>query len=62
VVFIIKIPVAVVVIVLRLKILPQSKKESYRRFDWYGTAVLALLVSSLVYGVNQINKTIFVGI
>jgi hypothetical protein len=51
-----------VVIVLRLKILPQSKKESYRRFDWYGTAVLALLVSSLVYGVNQINKTIFVGI
>jgi len=59
--FIINIPIAALVIVLGLKILPQSKKESYTRFDWYGTAVLALLVSSLAYGVNQINTTNFVG-
>jgi EmrB/QacA subfamily drug resistance transporter len=59
--FIINIPIAALVIVLGLKILPQSKKESYTKFDWYGTGVLALLVSSLAYGVNQINTINFVG-
>ena len=59
--FIINIPIAAVVIALSFKILPQSKNESYTRFDWYGTAILALLVSSLAYGVNQINTTNFVG-
>jgi EmrB/QacA subfamily drug resistance transporter len=59
--FIINIPIAAVVIALSFKILPQSKKESYTRFDWYGTAILALLVSSLAYGVNQINTTNFIG-
>ncbi|HEX7467353.1 MAG TPA: MFS transporter [Methanobacterium sp.] len=59
--FIINIPIAALVIVLGLKILPQSKKESYTKFDWYGTGVLALLVSSLAYGVNQINTTNFAG-
>jgi len=59
--FIINIPIAALVIALGFKILPQSKKENYNRFDWYGTAVLALLVSSLAYGVNQIDTTNFVG-
>jgi MFS family permease len=59
--FIINIPIAAIVIALGFKILPQSKKENTTRFDWYGTAVLALLVSSLAYGVNQINTTNFVG-
>jgi EmrB/QacA subfamily drug resistance transporter len=59
--FIINIPIAAIVIILGFKILPQNKKENYSRFDWYGTAVLALLVSSLAYGVNQINTTNFVG-
>ena len=59
--FIINIPIAALVIVLGLKILPQTKKESYTKFDWYGTVVLALLVSSLAYGVNQINTTNFIG-
>ena len=59
--FIINIPIAAIVIALGFKILPQSKKENTTRFDWYGTAVLALLVSSLAYGVNQINTTNFLG-
>ena len=59
--FIINIPIAALVILLGFKILPQSKKESYTKFDWYGTAVLALMVSSLAYGVNQINTTNFMG-
>ena len=46
-------------IVLGLKILPQSKKENNLRFDWYGTAFLALFASSLAYGVNQIDTVHF---
>ena len=57
--FILNIPLAAIVIALGLKILPQSKKENNLRFDWYGTAVLALLASSLAYGVNQIDTTHF---
>ena len=59
--FIINIPLAALVIALGFKILPQSKKKNYTKFDWYGTAVLALLVSSLAYGVNQIDTTNFMG-
>ncbi len=60
--FLINIPIAVIVIVLGFKILPNSRKENkYTKFDWYGTTVLTLLVSSLAYGVNQIDTTNFVG-
>ena len=59
--FIINIPIAAVIIILGFKILPKSGPKSYSRFDWYGTAVLALLVSSLAYGVNQIDTTNFMG-
>ena len=59
--FIINIPIAFIVILLGYKILPQSKKDTTTKFDIYGTAVLTLLVSSLAYGVNQIDTTNFVG-
>jgi EmrB/QacA subfamily drug resistance transporter len=59
--FIINIPIAAVIIILGFKILPKGRQKSYSRFDWYGTAVLALLVSSLAYGVNQIDTTNFMG-
>ena len=59
--FIINIPIAAVIIILGFKILPKGGQKSYSRFDWYGTAVLALLVSSLAYGVNQIDTTNFMG-
>ncbi len=59
--FIINIPIAAVIIILGFKILPRSGPKSYSRFDWYGTVVLTLLVSSLAYGVNQIDTTNFMG-
>lgn len=59
--FIINIPIAAVIIILGFKILPRSEPKSYSRFDWYGTVVLTLLVSSLAYGVNQIDTTNFMG-
>lgn len=58
--FIINIPIAMIVIGLGFQILPQSKKGVYIKFDWYGTVILALLVSSLAYGVNQIDTTNFI--
>ncbi|MDD3985055.1 MAG: MFS transporter [Methanobacterium sp.] len=57
--FIINIPIAMIVIGLGFQILPQSKKGNYTKFDWYGTIILALLVSSLAYDVNQIDTTNF---
>jgi len=59
--FIINIPIALIVILLGFKILPQTRKESNTRFDIKGTLVLTFLVSSLAYGVNQIDTTNFVG-
>ncbi len=59
--FIINIPIAFIVILLGYKILPQSKKETNTRFDILGTLVLALLVSALAFGVNQIDTTNFTG-
>ena len=59
--FIINIPIALIVILLGFKILPQTRKESNTRFDIKGTLVLTFLVSSLAYGVNQIDTTNFIG-
>jgi EmrB/QacA subfamily drug resistance transporter len=59
--FIINIPIAAIVIAASFYILPNTKKMKNDSFDWYGTAVLALLVGSLAFGVNQINTSNFMG-
>ncbi|MEN6329779.1 MAG: MFS transporter [Methanobacteriaceae archaeon] len=57
--FIINIPIAAVVITLSFFILPQTKKLEKVSFDWTGTLLLALLVTSLALGVNQIDTNHF---
>jgi EmrB/QacA subfamily drug resistance transporter len=57
--FIINIPIAAIVITSSFYILPKTKKIKNVTFDWYGTAILALLVGSLAIGVNQINTSNF---
>lgn len=57
--FIINLPIAALVIALSYLILPATKKLEKISFDWPGTILLALLVTSLALGVNQIDTSNF---
>ena len=57
--FIINIPIAVLVIIASLYILPKTGKNREINFDWLGIITLGVLVSSLAYGINQINTNNF---
>lgn len=59
--FIINLPVAVLVIILSVYILPEAHKKLEDHFDWKGMLALAVSVASLAYGVNQINIQNFAG-
>lgn len=58
--FLINIPIATVIIILGYFILPVTKRKWVKGFDWLGTIVLAVLVSSLAIGVNQIDTSNFI--
>jgi len=53
--FIINLPVAVLVIVLGLYILPKTVKNKDNHFDWRGMLALGVSVASLAYSINHIN-------
>ncbi len=57
--FLINLPVAIIVIVLAFRILPNTKPARVERFDWAGMGILALLLASLAYGINQIETAHF---
>lgn len=59
--FIINLPIALLVIILSFFILPVTKRKWVSDFDWKGTVVLSVLVTSLAYGVNQIETGNFLG-
>jgi EmrB/QacA subfamily drug resistance transporter len=57
--FIINLPIAALIIILSYFILPVTRKLEKTSFDWTGTILLALLVTSLALGVNQIDTSNF---
>ena len=57
--FIINIPIAAGIIIAGYFILPKTKRKWVSGFDWYGTLVLGILVTSLAFGVNQIDSSNF---
>jgi EmrB/QacA subfamily drug resistance transporter len=59
--FVINLPIAALVIVLGLRLLPASRPETRRPFDWAGMLVLGVLLTSLAYGLNMIDTTDFLG-
>jgi MFS family permease len=58
--FIVNLPVAVVVIVLGMRLLPAGGAETRRPFDWAGMLVLGVLLASLAYGLNMIDTRNFI--
>jgi EmrB/QacA subfamily drug resistance transporter len=57
--FIINLPIAALVIVLGLRLLPATHPETRRNFDWAGMLVLGFLLTGLAYGLNQIDTQDF---
>ncbi|HEX7975879.1 MAG TPA: MFS transporter, partial [Anaerolineales bacterium] len=53
--FIVNLPIAAVVIVLSIHLLPRTRPESRPAFDWPGMASLSVLLVSLAYAINQID-------
>ena len=57
--FVVNLPIAVFVIALGLRLLPSTRPETSHAFDWAGMLVLGVLLSSLAYGLNQIDTQKF---
>jgi len=53
--FIINLPITIAVIVGSLYILPRGERNHKITFDWLGLILLGFLVTSLAYGINQID-------
>ena len=57
--FIINLPIAGAVLLGSFYLLPKSEKNNGIIFDWYGITVLGIMVTSLAYGLNQIDTNNF---
>jgi EmrB/QacA subfamily drug resistance transporter len=57
--FIINLPIAAAVLIGSFYLLPKTEKEGNIVFDWYGLTILGLVVTSLAYGINQIDTNNF---
>ena len=55
--FLINLPIALVVVILALRVLPTTRMESNKRFDWFGMTVLALMLASLALALNQLDTS-----
>ncbi|MDX1675451.1 MAG: MFS transporter [Longimicrobiales bacterium] len=55
--FLINLPIAVVVVVAALRILPAARAEEPRPFDWAGMGVLAVMLTALALALNRIDAT-----
>jgi EmrB/QacA subfamily drug resistance transporter len=61
--FIINIPISLLVILAAIKYLPNERIVSEKKIDWLGIALLASLLSSFAFGLNQIDeKNIYISI
>ncbi len=58
--FLVNIPIALVVIFMSFKLLPDTKNETRKKFDWAGMSLLIILLAALSVGLNQINSSDFI--
>jgi multidrug resistance protein len=57
--FVVNLPVAALIIFLSLRILPAARPGKVVRLDWPGMVTLAITLSSLALGINQIDTRSF---
>jgi len=53
--FLINLPIAAVLIVAALRLLPTTRPQEPRPFDWAGMIVLTALLTAMTYGMNQLD-------
>ncbi len=58
--FLVNLPIALLVIVMSWQLLPNTHPDRRPAFDWEGMAMLAILLASLAYGLNQIDTAHFI--
>jgi EmrB/QacA subfamily drug resistance transporter len=55
--FLINLPIAVVVVVAALRVLPAARTPDLRPFDWTGMVALVTLLTSLALALNRVDAT-----
>jgi MFS family permease len=55
--FVINLPIAAIIIAMSIRTLPGARPRRQRSFDWGGMIVLAALLASLAYGINQLDTS-----
>ena len=58
--FLVNIPVAIVVIIMSLRLLPDTRNQERKKFDWSGLLILIGIIIFLTTGLNRINSADFV--
>ncbi len=58
--FLINIPIAIVVIVMSIKLLPHTKSKRDKPFDWTGMVTLIIVLTVLSFGFNHIDSSSFI--
>jgi EmrB/QacA subfamily drug resistance transporter len=58
--FIINLPIALIVIVMSMSLLPANRPDTHGAFDWAGMLTLGMLLTAFAYGLNQIDTENFV--
>ncbi|NVO19341.1 MAG: MFS transporter [Bacteroidetes bacterium] len=53
--FLINLPIAMIIIVFSIRLLPSHKAKVIPHFDWPGMVIIAILLSSFAYGINSIE-------
>jgi EmrB/QacA subfamily drug resistance transporter len=53
--FLLNLPIAALVIVFALRVLPAVRPAPQKQFDWQGMVVLAVALASLVIGINRLD-------
>ena len=57
--FLLNVPIAFAIIISSQNLLPASTQREHRPFDWQGMVVLAVMLSALAYGINQLDTDNF---
>lgn len=53
--FLINLPIAAALIAAALRLLPSTRPQTQRPFDWAGMVVLTALLTAMTYGMNQLD-------
>ena len=61
VLFLINIPIAIVLILVSIRNIPQTRVETSSLFDWKGILSLGLMLAAFTFGINHIDSADFTG-